>query len=90
MALFFFFCTNCNIEIKKLFKAESAIQQFDCPKCNSSSTVIRKPKDNHTLVYEIIDSGIQAKKVVQLANAPDLLQEREDNDKKKKLELKLE
>ncbi len=82
MALFYFVCPTCKKEIKKLFRAESKIKEVLCP--IDKTVTIRAPKGSATMVYEVIDNGIMAKRVVQLAGAPQMLEERQEISRKKK------
>lgn len=76
MALFRFKCPKCDYKVKRLFKTESGIPELKCP--TDQENLIRDEQVVGTVVYESIDTGLQIKKVTQIANSPELIEERQD------------
>lgn len=87
MPLYIYNCSECHKEVKKILTPEQSKNEQKCKKCNS--TLLRAESDVSMVVKEVIDNGLQPRKVEQIANAPDLLKEREWNSRKNKYKTKL-
>lgn len=75
MPLYCFYCSTCQKTVKKLLTVENAKEiQY----CKETHELKRQDSDVSVLVKEVVDNGLQNKAIEQLANAPELFQERED------------
>lgn len=86
MAKLRFNCSKCGDFDKRVDTFEE-IDTCTCPTCSGpTKRVFISPS---LLVKEIIDNSLQVRRVEQIANAPELLQEREamDRERKKKNDL---
>jgi len=79
MPLYCFYCFICQKTVKKLLTVENSKNQ---QLCKEHHELKRQNSDVSVLVKEVVDNGLQSKAIEQLANAPDLFQEREDAVKK--------
>ncbi len=77
MPLYNFICPQCGFKLKKILSPEQSKVPFFCEKDRTS--MARDPQSPTTMVKEVIDNGLQAKRVEQYANSQELFQEREDN-----------
>ena len=82
MPIYYFKCTHCGKEIKKLLPVEAAENEYFCPDDGRPAQRSFKPPSSH--VKEVIDNGLQMRRVEQFANSPELLQERADIAEKNK------
>lgn len=82
MPLFYFYCSKCRTLYKRIFTAEEAKLEQRCKKDNE--VLVRDHQGVSANIYEKIDNGLQAKPVVQLAGAPEMIQDRENLASKKK------
>lgn len=85
MPIYYYKCTHCDREVKKLLEPKDAFDEYFCPHDGHVAKRLFKPPTSH--VKEVIDNGIQLKRVEQFADSPRLLEEREqlsraDKDKK--------
>ncbi len=87
MALYYFFCDICQKEVKKLLPPKKSKLEQLCK--IDGSVLIRTPKDITTSLKEVIDTGLQARKIEQIAGAPGLLEEREHQEREKKKRITL-
>lgn len=87
MALFTFRCPTCKVLVKRILTPEKAKDPLFCKEDNTQ--LAREFQEVSSVVKEVIDNGLQVRKVEQYADAPKLLQEREQavRDLKNKNEL---
>jgi hypothetical protein len=74
MPLFYLICPDCAKETKVL-KTIEEIENLLCAACNGK--LERNSRPPSSVVKEIIDNGLQAKRVEQYSNARELLEERQ-------------
>jgi hypothetical protein len=82
MALFCYVCDHCGRGTKKILTPEESKLEYNCPHDGAKLTRQYQAPTSHVL--ETIDSGLQTKRVEQFADSPELLQEREANQRKDK------
>ena len=76
MALFTFRCPTCKVLVKRILTPLKAKEPLFCKADNTQ--LVREFQEVSSIVKEVIDNGLQTRKVEQFANAPELLQEREE------------
>jgi len=81
MALYRFFCKTCDDFTVKLL-ADARPEPPPCKVCNGLTE--HRSSDIKTHVKEIIDNGLQAKRVEQFDGGYGLIIEREDNQRRQK------
>ncbi len=75
-----YYCKECDLSFQKL--VDNVVDIIRCGGCDSEMEL--KIGIVSTVVKEVIDNGFQVRRVEQIANAPELFQERADNANKKK------
>lgn len=76
MALYYFRCTKCSTELKRIMEPEQLDGVHSWPKCKCGSALERTPRGPSTSVMETIDNGWQARKIERPANVVDLVYDR--------------
>ena len=75
MALFDFECPSCFITIKRLANKEPKIE---CTKCNIF--MVRNNNPPNTQVKEVLDNGLQPKRIERLKDAEELYKNRKKKE----------
>ncbi len=78
MALYNFFCSTCNKVIKKILPK---VKLIHCPKCGNETKRIDNP---NIVVKEVIDNGLQTRRVERISEEPQLIEQREHDSIKRK------
>ncbi len=80
MPIYYFICPECSLTVVKLLTPHKAKTiELTCGSC--TAILERNPQPPTSSVKEVIDNGLQARRVEQFANSPELLEEREQLDR---------
>ena len=74
MPLFYFTCSKCFRETRKILNASEADKERYCPHCGYA--MYRTPTGPSSQAKEILDNGLMPRAVERIANAEELFRER--------------
>lgn len=73
MPLYYFECSQCKENVRRILSPEEVKKGVACPKCNALLHRTEKPPTSR--ITETLDNGAMVKKLERLANATEVYEE---------------